>query len=531
MKRSTFQRILALIACLAIFCGCMAGCSSSKSTTEETTASTTESTNTETAATETATTAGGYKDTVTIALPEDITNLDVQESNATMNLVIQQCIHDPLIKLSADGESFDCKVAESYEQTSETTWQFNIRKGIKFHNGEELTADDVVFTFERAVSSGAANDKVALMTAVNKIDDYTVEIVLEDQISDILYYVAYPTLGILCKSAVEADAANGYTIGCGPYVFDSWSNGNNITMHAFEDYYDGAKPTNNLVFRIMPEASSRVIALQTGEVDVCIDPPAIELNHIAEDSNLSLLQIASERMHYLAFNMSGEPFANNQKLRQAIAMAINKDNIVTVATEGLGTPAVTFFSQGFGYYDGYDPYPYNVEKAKELLAEAGYPDGFEFTLYYAGSLKELMSQVIQTNLKEIGVNVNIEELETAALKSKLKEGDYEACVYNWANDSAGPDNNVRPLFKTGSSSNRTHYSDEYIDNLMDEALKETDSDKRLEMYKEIQEYVLDACPIVPCFYETISVGVNAKLQGFQPDTSALHRFYDCYIQE
>mgnify|MGYP003290902547 FL=1 len=391
MKRSTFQRILAVIACLAIFCACLAGCSSKTSNSGEP-AATTETSNgsAETAATEST---GGYKETVTVALPEDITNLDVQESNATMNLVIQQCIHDPLIKLSADGQSFECKVAESYEQTSDTTWQFNIRKGIKFHNGNELTADDVLFTFERAINSGAANDKVAMITAVNKLDDYTVEIVLEDQISDILYYIAYPTLGILNKAAVEADEANGYTIGCGPYVFDSWSNGDNITMHAFEDYYGGVKPTKNLTFRIMPEASSRVIALQTGEVDVCIDPPAIELSHIAEDSNLSLLQVSSERMHYLAFNMSGEPFGSNQKLRQAIAMAINKDNIITVASEGLGTPAVTFFSQGFGYYDGYDPYPYDVEKAKTLLAEAGYPDGLTFTLYYAGSLKELMSQV------------------------------------------------------------------------------------------------------------------------------------------
>ncbi len=119
-------------------------------------------------------------------------------------------------------------------------------------------------------------------------------------------------------------------------------------------------------------------------------------------------------MHYLAFNMSGEPFGSNQKLRQAIAMAINKDNIITVASEGLGTPAVTFFSQGYGYYDGYDPYPYDVEKAKALLAEAGYPDGLTLRFYYAGSLKELMSQVIQSTWKEIGINVNIEELETAA---------------------------------------------------------------------------------------------------------------------
>ena len=243
------------------------------------------------------------------------------------------------------------------------------------------------------------------------------------------------------------------------------------------------KNTKNLTLRIMPEASSRVISLQNGEIDICVDPPAIELSHIADTDGLSLLQVSSEKLHYLAFNMEKGVFADNQLLRQAIATAINKDNIVTVATEGLGTPAITFFSPGYGYYDAYDPYPYNVEKAKELLAQAGYPDGLEFTLYYNGNLKELMSQVIQSNLKEIGITVHIEEMEIAALKSKLADADYEAVVYNWANDSAGPDNNVRPLFRTGSSSNRTHYSDSYIDELMDKALKETDNETRLKQYE------------------------------------------------
>ncbi len=522
MKANTCKRLLALLACLAVLCACLAGCGGKDSGGASKDPAPASGGNEGGASG-----SGGYKDIV-VGLPEDITNLDLQESNATANLMLNQCIHNRLISLNYDG-TFACDLAESYEQVSATVWQFNLRKGVKFHNGSEMTADDVLFTYERARSSGAANDKVEMIAAVNKIDDYTVQFELTDQISDILYYIAYPTLGILNKAAVEADPVNGPTIGAGPYVFDSWSAGDSVKCHAFEDYWGGVKNTKNLTLRIMPEASSRVISLQNGEIDICVDPPAIELSHIADTDGLSLLQVSSEKLHYLAFNMEKGVFADNQLLRQAIATAINKDNIVTVATEGLGTPAITFFSPGYGYYDTYDPYPYNVEKAKELLAQAGYPDGLEFTLYYNGNLKELMSQVIQSNLKEIGITVHIEEMEIAALKSKLADADYEAVVYNWANDSAGPDNNVRPLFRTGSSSNRTHYSDSYIDELMDKALKETDNETRLKQYEEIQTYLLDVCPLVPCFYETMSLGVNAKLQNLTPDTSGLHRFYDCYI--
>lgn len=524
MKKSTLKRLLAIIACVACMTACLAGCGNNASNNGKTPNNSNDTPDDGSQST------GGYKSEIVIGLGEDITNLDLQESNATSNVVVQQHIHNRLISLNPDG-TFSCDLAESYEQVSDTVWQFNLRQGVKFHNGNELTADDVVFTYERAATSSAASEKVALISKVTKVDDYTVQFELTDQISDILYYFAYPTLGILNKAAVEADPEKGFTIGAGPYVFDEWSSGNYITLHAFEDYWGGKKNTEKLTFRIMPEASSRVVSLQTGEIDICIDPPSIELSHIADDPNLELMQVASEKMHYLAFNMDNGPFADNQLLRQAIATAINKDNIITVATEGLGTPAVTFFSPGVGYYDEYNPYAYDVEKAKEMLAEAGYADGFEFTLYYNGDLKELMGQVIQSNLKEIGVTVNLEELETAALKSKLAEADYEAALYNWANDSAGPDNNVRPLFYTGSSSNRTHFSDPDIDARIDAAMSETDEATRLEMYKELQIDILDICPIVPCFYETMSVGVNANLQGFTPDTSGLHRFYDCYIEQ
>ena len=230
MKANTCKRLLALLACLAVLCACLAGCGGKDSggTSKDPAPA---SGGNEGGASG----SGGYKDIV-VGLPEDITNLDLQESNATANLMLNQCIHNRLISLNYDG-TFACDLAESYEQVSATVWQFNLRKGVKFHNGSEMTADDVLFTYERARSSGAANDKVEMIAAVNKIDDYTVQFELTDQISDILYYIAYPTLGILNKAAVEADPVNGPTIGAGPYVFDSWSAGDSVKCHTFEDYW------------------------------------------------------------------------------------------------------------------------------------------------------------------------------------------------------------------------------------------------------------------------------------------------------
>ena len=284
MKANTCKRLLALLACLAVLCACLAGCGGKDSGGASKDPAPASDGNEGGASG-----SGGYKDIV-VGLPEDITNLDLQESNATANLMLNQCIHNRLISLNYDG-TFACDLAESYEQVSATVWQFNLRKGVKFHNGSEMTADDVLFTYERARSSGAANDKVEMIAAVNKIDDYTVQFELTDQISDILYYIAYPTLGILNKAAVEADPVNGPTIGAGPYVFDSWSAGDSVKCHAFEDYWGGVKNTKNLTLRIMPEASSRVISLQNGEIDICVDPPAIELSHIADTDGLSLLQV------------------------------------------------------------------------------------------------------------------------------------------------------------------------------------------------------------------------------------------------
>ena len=484
------------------------------------------------------------KKSLTIAVLNDVVSLDPAVKDSGIDMQMASHLYDALVDYNADL-SRKPGLAESWTVLDDgVTWEFKLRHGVKFSNGNDFNADDVVFSFERILNDPTLEMGVYLMRLqeVKKVDDYTVQLVTK---------IPYPVFdgSLVHIMMLDKETCEGLTseeiaanpVGTGRYRLVEHVKESYIKLVRNDEYWGELPDAETVEFRVIANAATRTTALINGEVDFISNIPVMDVNRLENDPNVQVITNPSLSCNYMGFDQLNEHGSAgtddpnpllNVKVRQAIYHAIDIQTIIDTVMNGYATVANSYMpSICVGYNADAERPAYDPELAKQLLAEAGYPDGLTFTLYYAGSLKELMSQVIQSNLKEIGVNVNIEELETAALKSKLKEGDYEACVYAWANDSAGPDNNVRPLFRTGSSSNRTHYSDEYIDNLMDEALKETDSDKRLEMYKEIQTYILDACPIVPCFYETISVGTNAKLQGFQPDTSGLHRFYDCYIEQ
>jgi peptide/nickel transport system substrate-binding protein len=471
-----------------------------------------------------------FKENVIIGLEEDLTLLDPQQSNGTTNLMIRWMTHSTLVDLDLVNGGFLPDLAESWEQTSDTVWVFHLNPNATFQNGDPVKASDVVYTLNSARESSFTSDKVEWIKESRATDDHTVEVELTEPVQDILYYLAYATLSILDEAAVEADPEKGPNIGSGPYELTDWSYGDHTTLTRYENYWGELPKTKVFTFRIMPEASTRLIALQTGEIDVCMDPAAIELSYIIEDPNLTLLSKASEKTQYITLNVTKAPF-DNELVRKAIAYAVNRDDIVAVAVEGRGTVTNTFFSEGFGCYSDVNIYSYDPAKAKELLAEAGYPDGLSITISVSGEEKKLQAQVLQEQLSAIGITASIEELDIATLKTKLKEADYEMSLYNWANDSSGPDNNVRPLLRSGSGSNRSHFADPYIDDLMDKALVELDEAKRLEMYHEIQEYVLDKAPIIPMYYNDLYLGVTKNMQNLILDPSFCHRFAYSYVVE
>lgn len=470
------------------------------------------------------------KENVVIALEEDLTLLDPQQSNGTTNCMIRWMTHSTLVDLDLVNGGFLPDLATSWEQTSDVVWVFHLAENATFQNGDPVKASDVVYTINRARESSFTSDKVEWIADAVAVDDHTVEITLSQPVQDILFYLSYSTMSILSEAAIAADAEKGPNVGSGPYTLTEWEYGDHTTLVRNENYWGEMPKTAVFTFRIMPEASTRLIALQTGEVDVCTDPAPIELGHIESDPNLQLLTMASEKMQYVTMNVEKAPF-DNELVRQAVALCLNKDDIVTVAVEGRGTVTNTFFSVGYGRDAEVDLWPQNIEAAKAKLAEAGYPNGLEVKISISGEEKKLQALVIQEQLAAIGITASIEELDIATLKTMFKESNYQMSMYNWANDSAGPDNNVRPILRSGSGSNRSHFADAYLDELMDKALIETDNETRLGMYKEIQHYVLEKAPIVPMYYNQLYVAANKNLCNLTLDPSFCHRYAYCYVVE
>ena len=330
-----------------------------------------------------------FKENVIIGLEEDLTLLDPQQSNGTTNLMIRWMTHSTLVDLDLVNGGFLPDLAESWEQTSDTVWVFHLNPNATFQNGDPVKASDVVYTLNRARESSFTSDKVEWIKESRATDDHTVEVELTEPVQDILYYLAYATLSVLDEAAVEADPEKGPNIGSGPYELTDWSYGDHTTLTRYENYWGELPKTKVFTFRIMPEASTRLIALQTGEIDVCMDPAAIELSYIIDDPNLTLLSKASEKTQYITLNVTKAPF-DNELVRKAIAYAVNRDDIVAVAVEGRGTVTNTFFSEGFGCYSDVNIYSYDPAKAKELLAEAGYPDGLSITISVSGEEKKLI---------------------------------------------------------------------------------------------------------------------------------------------
>lgn len=473
----------------------------------------------------------GAKEELIIGTDENVTTLDPQGSNSRPNIQLFALTHNTLVKDNGDGEVV-ADLAESFEKTGDLEWTFHLRQGVKFHNGEELKASDVAFTLTRALDSSYTADYVEHIEKTEAVGDYDVVITLKDDCQDILFFLKNKTLSIMNEKAVTEDPDKGPIIGTGPFSLREWEMNDHTTVDRFDDFWGEPAPSKTITFRIIPEASARIISLQTGEIDVCEYPAAIDLPTVSGNTDLKLFETAGDTMNYVTFNTTRAPF-DNADVRRAVAYAINRAKVIEVAEEGNATEAYTFFSPGYAMSEDVEHYDYNVEKAKELLAGAGYNESnpLKITMVCSGDTKLLQAQAIQQCLKDVGVEMSIESLELTALKDLFKAADYDISLYNWANESLGPDTNCRPILGSGSGSNRSHFADAHFDELIDKGLVEADDAARIAIYAEAQQYAIEQLPIMPLYYQNVYVPATANLMGFTPNASECHDFSTAYVAE
>ncbi len=304
-------------------------------------------------------------------------------------------------------------------------------------------------------------------------------------------------------------------------------------LEAFEDYYGGASPLKKLVFRAVPEAINRTIGLETGEIGLAYDLDPIDMETVRANENLQLLDSRGTSSWYLGSNCKNQ-ILSDVRVRQAIAYAINKQDFVDIAFGGSATvsPNTILYEGLFGYAPDTVTYDTDVEKAKALLAEAGYPDGFDITLSCIDIQKAMTGAVvIQDQLKKIGINVEVKSMDNATFTSSTGAGEHE--LYLWEKVAIDPDSMLRSMYHTealGLSGNRSFWTSPEVDRMLDEASTTTDAAKSEELYVQIQTAVAEEVPVYPLAIDNLNGGAQSYVKGFRLYPGFTHYIYGTYLE-
>ena len=530
------KRLFALTLALAMMFSLFAGCSKEEPAPTTAAPAGENKTDTTTAA---PVESGNKRTDIVIGVTSDVVSPDPHNQNDTASGKVIHMMFDTLLYMNGDGEYEPC-LAESWENTSDTEYVFHLRKGVKFHNGVEMTAKDVKFTVERCMESAKTAQATDSVDHVEIIDDYTVKIVTKYPFAPFYSTVAASTkLAILPSEYVaECDAKSETAfqeapIGTGPMKFDSWAPNNYFKVVRNDDYWNGTPVTTSITVRVVPEATSLTIALETGEVDIVESVQAVDIQRVKDNADLKWIEQVQGSVTYLGMNYAKEPY-NNTNLRKAIAYGIDREAIIDVILEGNGSILNSVFPPMMPAYDDtIEGYNYDIEKAKQYLAEAGYPDGgLTLEISTSGDERNRIAQLIQSDLSKIGITINIELLEWGAYLEYVGGTSHEMFILGWSN-AYEPDGNMFDTFHKDrpSTTNRSNFRNDEISAKIEEARQELDWSKREALYKELQAMIMAEPVWIPLFAKTAVIGMNKGLEGVEFEPITQFTYVNAYVNE
>ncbi|MFC0522060.1 ABC transporter substrate-binding protein [Pontibacillus salicampi] len=481
------------------------------------------------------------KDTLIYARGGDSTALDPITTTEGETFRVTENIFETLLNYEEDNTELTAGLAKEWDVTEDgLTYTFTLEEGVTFHDGTAFNADAVVFNFERWMNGdaekfpyytmfgGFKGEEGHVIKEVKAIDDYTVEFTLHRAQAPFLKNIAMTPFGMASPAAVEkyGDTFTDNPVGTGPFTFSEWKRNERIVLEKNENYWkEGLPKLNKVIYTVIPENSARLNALMTGEVDLIDGVNPSDVQRIEKDDNLQLLERPSMNIGYLAFTVDRDTPMADAKVRQALSHAVPKDQIIQAFYGGLAEPAKTVMPPSIeGYNDAIEDYEYDVEKAKSLLAEAGYENGFSFDLWYMPVPRpyipegQKIAEVLQQSFSEIGVTANLQTADWGTYLEKANKGDFDAFLLGWTGDNGDPDNFIYTLLDKDSigSNNYAHYANDELHDILIEAQTITDQDKRNELYKEAQEIVHEDAPWVPLVHSTPVMAAKKEITGYIP---------------
>ena len=438
-------------------------------------------------------------------------------------------------------------LAESWTISKDgLTYTFKLRKGVKFHDGTPFNAEAVKFSIERQFNPEHPANKLGKypfanfffgnVKAVEAMDDSTVRFVLKEPRASFLAVLTSGAASIVSPTAVRKWGAD-YPlnpVGTGPFRYVSWQRGQQVVLEKNPDYWKGAVKLDRVVYRPIVEDQARLTELMTGAVDLIVGVPPDFVGQLEGSPKVSIARQVGAHVWYLGINNQKKPF-DDKRVRQALNYAVNKDAIVKDVLKGTGAVSKgPVLPNTWGADAALKAYPYDPQKAKQLLAEAGYPNGFSTTLWVPESGSGMqspvaMSTVMQSNLKAVGVNVTLQTMEWGAFLAKLRSQEQELFALSWMAGTEDPDMVMYPLLHssqwTPNGPNRALYKNTRFDELLTQARLVTDQAERAKLYREAQKILVDDAPWIFVDHEVQISASSKRVQGFK-----LHPSFDLRVE-
>jgi len=457
--------------------------------------------------------------TLKAALTGEPDSLDPAKSQIYTGAQVYDNIFSKLVDINPQQQFYGV-LAKSWHQPDAKTWVFDLKPGVVFHNGEPFTAADVKYTFERILAPKTGSGYSPLYTAIARVEvvnPHRVVFHLKTPFGPFLTNLANNG-EIVNRKAIESSknpARN--PVGTGPFQFVEWVQGDHVTLKRFDRYFEPGKPyLDGVQFKFLPVDQSRIDALRSGDLDWLDAVPLQQLPALQKDGSLTYVgsKIAGIP-DFLSMNVKKPPF-NNKALRQAVAWALDKDEIRAVAYFGAGENGSEEVPSVSIWHDGTDPYKGgpNLKKAKALLNASGHGNGL--TVQYLGlpQYPELLKtgEVVREQLKKIGITMNIQQVDVSVWFDRFSKGNYQI-TSAYQERTIDPDNFYSLVLKSGAAINATGYSNPQVDALIDKAARETKLAKRKALYTQLRKIVFDDVPLIFVHYETLNYLMRKNVHG------------------
>ena len=502
------KKLLALIVCLTLMVSVFASCGGGSSESEEPAAESTGS-------------------SIVIAKNEDATTMDPARQTTSGGIQMMSAVGEGLVKATADGKDVEPALAESWEVSDDNlTYTFTLKEGLKFSDGNDITFDDWKFTLERAAT---VEDSYWNYVAED------IEKIEEPEAGKLAITLKQPSPSFLARMAMfpvyaqekarydevgdEAYGTEG-PIMAGPYAISEYKHGEYLSVVKNENYYNADGITvDNIKFQIVADDNSKVDMLKAGEIDIAENIPSSMFEDVDAADGVSAVTSDSTLTKYLILNNKDE-ILSNPDVRKAISLAINREDIVKAVLNGHGDPAISYMSRyGQSYNEALDENSErDVDQAKELLAKAGYGDGFELKVLCTSgnTTEESIVTVLQGSLADVGITVTMDARDDSAYQEAKVNMEHMACIATWIDDMIDPDGLNGYWWDT--SINNAYYSgfeSEETNALYQASKTEMDPEKRTEDFKQLQQIYFDNTVSAPLYNSPFFIGVSDSVSGFQ----------------